>query len=54
MGQTWSLTHPIINGCVDDLVSGNVSIGLCRLRPAELSDSWTDDVKSQTARFTRH
>lgn len=53
MSRIWSLTHLIVSGCVDDLVSCNVSIGLCRLRPAELSDSWADDVKGQATWFTR-
>lgn len=50
----WSLTHFIVNGRVDDLVSCDVSIGLCRLCPAELSNSWADDIESQATRFTRN
>lgn len=52
LGQ--SLTHFIVNGSVDDLVSCDVSIGLCRLRPAELSDSWANDIEGQATWFTRH
>lgn len=54
LGWTWSLTHLIVNGCVDDLISCDVSIGLCRLSPAELSDSWANDVEGQATWFTRH
>lgn len=53
-GRTQSLTQVIINGGVDDFISRNVSIGLCRLCPAELSDSWAQDIKGQTTWFTRH
>lgn len=53
LAWTWSLTHLIVNRCVDDFVSCDVSIGLCRLRPAELSDSWANDVESQATWFTR-
>jgi len=48
-----TLTHFVIDGCVDDLVSRNVAVGLCRLSPADLSDSPTDDIEGQTSRFTR-
>lgn len=49
-----SLTHIVIDGRVDDLVSRNVAVGLCRLCPAELSDSWTDDIEGQPTRFSGH
>lgn len=54
MGWTQTLTQLIVDGCVDDLISCNVAIGLCRFCPANLSDSWADDIKGQAPRFTRH
>lgn len=47
------LTQVVIDGCVDDLVSRDVAVGLCRLSPADLSHSRTDDIKGQTSGFTR-
>lgn len=54
LGWTQTLTQLIVDGCVDDLISRNVAIGFRRFCPAELSDSWTDDIKGQAPRFTRH
>lgn len=48
----WPLTCVVIDGCVEDLVVGDDTVGLGRLRPADLSDSWTDDVERKTTGLT--
>lgn len=50
----YNLTVVLIDGCVDDLIGSNDTICLCWLRPANLSDSGANYVKSQSTRFTRH
>lgn len=46
-----ALTQLVIDGRVYDLVCCYVAVGFRRLRPAQLSDSWADDVEGQTSGF---
>lgn len=47
------LTLIVVDGGVEDLIGCDDTVGLCRLRPADLSDGGTDDCEGQATRFSR-